>query len=367
MKLLLDYDLNTLEKELAPFGQPKYVAKQIFGWINKGRDFDEMTNVSKDFRERLKQDFYAVGVTVEKKLTSKDGTVKYLFRLNDNNFIESVLMSYKYGRTLCVSTQVGCRMGCTFCASGIGGLVRNLTAGEILSQIVAVNRDFDDEKRAVTNVVLMGSGEPLDNYDNVIAFLRLVNSADGLNISYRNISLSTSGIVPNMYKLADENMPINLTVSLHSATQQKREEIMPIARKYSIDDIIAAAKNYFEKTGRRVIFEYTLIDGVNDSFVDAEKLSKLVRGMSAHINLIRLNPVTESAHKPASSKNAYAFAEKLTSLGASATVRRQMGVDIDGACGQLRQRHISDIDKAVEEINHTENIDNNNHKAKKIH
>ncbi|MDD4832957.1 MAG: 23S rRNA (adenine(2503)-C(2))-methyltransferase RlmN, partial [Clostridia bacterium] len=227
MKLLLDYDLNTLINVLEPFGHPKYASKQIFGWINKGRDFDEMTNVSKEFRERLRQDYYAVGLTVEKKLTGKDGTVKYLFRLNDGNFIESVLMSYKYGRTLCVSTQVGCRMGCTFCASALGGLVRDLTAGEILSQIITVNRDFDDEKRAVTNVVLMGSGEPLDNYDNVIAFLRLVNSPNGLNISYRNISLSTSGIVPNMYRLAEENMPINLTVSLHASTQQKREQLMP--------------------------------------------------------------------------------------------------------------------------------------------
>jgi len=344
MKLLLDYDLNTLENALEPFGQPKYAAKQIFGWLNKGRDFDEMTNVSKEFRERLKQDYYAVGLTVEKKLIGKDGTVKYLFRLNDGNFIESVLMSYKYGRTLCVSTQVGCRMGCTFCASALGGLVRDLTAGEILSQIIAVNRDFDDEKRAVTNVVLMGSGEPLDNYDNVIAFLRLVNSPNGLNISYRNISLSTSGIVPNMYKLAEENMPINLTVSLHASTQQKREQLMPVARKYDINEVMAAAKNYFDKTGRRVIFEYTLIDGVNDGFDDAERLSKLVKNMSAHINLIRLNPVKESEHKPASSKNAYAFAEKLNALGASATVRRQMGVDIEGACGQLRRKYLAEKD-----------------------
>ncbi len=340
MKLLLDYNLTQLEEELAKFGKPKFVARQIYDWLNKGRDFDEMTNVAKEFRAVLKQNYLAQGLVIEQKIVGADKTVKYLYKLSDGNIIEGVLMSYAYGNTLCVSTQVGCRMGCTFCASTIGGLVRNLSAGEILSQVTAANRDAGGE-RGVTNIVLMGSGEPLDNYGNVVAFLRLVSGKDGLNVSCRNISLSTSGLVDKMLMLAEENLPVNLTVSLHAPTQEARERIMPVAKANKLADVIAAARNYFGKTGRRVYFEYTLIDGINDSFADAENLSKLLWGMSAHVNLIRLNPVKESNHKPTPSKNAYAFAEKLEKLGVSATVRRQTGADIDGACGQLRRKYLA--------------------------
>lgn len=340
MKILIDCTLAELYEELAPYNQPKFAAGQIYGWLNKGRGFDEMTDVSKEFRSLLKQNYYALGAEIVEKFVGRDQTAKYLFRLTDGNIIEGVLMGYKHGNTLCVSTQVGCRMGCTFCASTLGGLVRNLTAGEILSQVVLANRDVGSKSRGVTNIVLMGSGEPLDNYDNVVKFLRLVSGKEGLNVSCRNISLSTSGVVKNMLRLAGENLPVNLTVSLHAATQEKRAAIMPVAKANKLPDVINAAKNYFEKTGRRIIFEYTLIEGENDGFSDAEALSTLMRGMAAHVNIIRLNPVKESAHKPTTDKKAYAFAEKLTSLGVSATVRRQMGADIEGACGQLRRKYI---------------------------
>ncbi|MEG2159489.1 MAG: 23S rRNA (adenine(2503)-C(2))-methyltransferase RlmN, partial [Clostridia bacterium] len=273
-----------------------------------------------------------------------DGTIKLLYRLHDGNLIEGVLMNYKYGNTLCVSTQVGCRMGCKFCASTLGGLVRNLSAGEILGQVVAVNRYLggDLENRKITNIVLMGSGEPLDNFDNVIKFLYLVNDVSGLNISMRNISLSTCGIAPKIDELAKLNLQINLTISLHSADQVKREEIMPIARAYSLETLMISVRNYFEATKRRVIFEYTLIDDANDSYSDALKLANLTRNISAHINLIRLNPVKETKMRGTSDIKAKKFLEYLTNLNVSATLRRQMGVDIEGACGQLRQRYIEE-------------------------
>ena len=260
----------------------------------------------------------------------------------DGNVIETVVMKYKYGITQCVSTQVGCRMGCAFCASGIGGLVRNLTAGEIYSEVAVVNRLLGGtlDKRSVTNVVLMGSGEPLDNYDEVIKFLRLLSDEKGLNVSPRNVSLSTSGLVPNMYRLAEEGLDVNLTVSLHNPFDEKRKELMSIAKKYKVKEILDACSNYFEKTGRRYIFEYSLVKGQNDSKECSDELIRLLKGRPCHVNIIRLNAVKEKNLEATSDKVAYRFAETLEKSGVSATVRRQMGVDIDGACGQLRRKFL---------------------------
>ena len=342
--VLQDFSKTELVEFLTTrFNVKRFVADNVFTWLNKGADFDEMTNVSKEFRSKLAESCVAQSVKIIETRESKlDGTKKFLYRLFDGNVIEGVLMNYKYGNTLCVSTQVGCRMGCKFCASTLGGLVRNLSVGEILGQVVAVNALGDGKERFVTNLVLMGSGEPLDNYDNVAKFLRLVSSEEGLNVSQRNVSLSTCGVVPNMRRLADEGFLVNLTISLHSANQENRETIMPIAKAYSIDEVIAAARYYFEKTGRRVIVEYTLIEGVNDSYSDALRLSSLLRNMSAHVNLIRLNPVKETKLNASGEKNAQKFLAQLTKLNVSATLRRQMGVDIEGACGQLRRKYIGE-------------------------
>lgn len=347
MKLLQNYNLKQLAEQLADYNLPAYKIEQLYIWLAKGETFDNMSNLSKDVRNKLKEEYIDQSVQVKQTLTGADGTEKYLFALHDGNIIEGVLMKYKYGNTLCISTQVGCRMGCTFCASTLGGLIRNLSAGEMIGEIAVVNKlhGGNTDKRAVTNVVLMGSGEPLDNYDNVIAFLKLANDEKGLNISARNISLSTCGIVDKIYDLANEKIPVNLTVSLHSPFQAKRAEIMPIAQKYEIDKVIAAAKYYFDTTKRRVIYEYTLIDGVNDSYADAKQLRALTQGYSAHINLIRLNPVKERKLRATTSDNAKKFLSTLTDMGVSATLRRQMGVDIAGACGQLRRSFLEDTDK----------------------
>ena len=301
-----------------------------------------MTDIDKNTRNLLKQNFIAVPLDIETKLVSKDKTQKYLYKLYDGNVIEGVLMNYKYGKTLCVSTQIGCRMGCKFCASTLNGLVRSLTAGEILAQVIVANRINGGtiEKREITNIVLMGSGEPFDNYENVVKFLKNANAPEGLNISYRNISLSTCGLVPEMKAFADLELPVNLTISLHSPYDERRKEIMPIANKYSIAEITQAAKYYFEKTKRRVIFEYTLIEGQNDSEKDARRLAELVRGFSSHINLIRLNPVKERGLKATKEDKAQKFLEMLEKMNVSATIRRQMGVDINGACGQLRNSYL---------------------------
>lgn len=342
MKLLLDLSLEELAEELSSLNLPKYKAKQIYGWLMRGVDFDEMTDIDKKTRSLLKERYIAVPMKIQTKLVSKDKTQKYLFKLCDGNVIEGVLMKYKYGNTLCVSTQIGCRMGCKFCASTLNGLVRNLTAGEILSQIITVNKENGGtaEKREITNIVLMGSGEPFDNFDNVIKFLTLVNSRDGLNVSYRNISLSTCGLVPEMKRFADLEIPVNLTISLHSPLDAHRKEIMPIANKYSVKEIIYAAKYYFEKTKRRVIFEYTLIEGKNDTKQDAEILAKTLKGFSNHLNLIRLNPVRERNLRATKNDKAHEFLQMLQELNVSATIRRQMGVDINGACGQLRNTYL---------------------------
>ncbi len=345
MEILLDYSFEELEQKIVELGLPRFRAGQVFLGLYKGQSFDEISTLSKDIKLKLSENYIAQPVEILKEFVSKDGTVKFLFKLHDNNVIEGVLMKYKYGYTLCVSTQIGCRMHCKFCASGLDGLKRNLSAGEILGQVVSANKYLNGdlgENRKITNVVLMGSGEPLDNYDNVTKFLRLVSYEKGLNISERNISLSTCGLVPEIRKLTDEDYKITLTISLHASTNDKRKEIMPIANKYSIREVIAACKYYFEKTKRRVIFEYVLIKGVNDTDEDILNLKKLFKGFSAHLNVIALNEVKESTLKGNSREEASIFVEKLNENGVSATLRRTMGQDIEGACGQLRRRYLKE-------------------------
>ena len=346
MVLLQDFSLPELTQYLTDnYGVKPFVAKQIYSWLTKSVDFDGMTNIAKTLREQLKANSVAVSCKIVQTLTSAiDGTQKFLFELHDGNVIEGVLMKYKYGNTLCVSSQVGCRMGCKFCASTLGGLVRNLSAGEILGQVLAVNALGDGNTRHVTNIVLMGSGEPLDNFDNVVKFLQLVTDPDGINISERNISLSTCGIVPKIRELADMGCSLNLTLSLHNADNDERKQIMPVTNAYSVEEAVAACRYYFEKTGRRVIIEYTLIDKQNDSYAHALKLASLLRNMSVHVNVIALNPVKETGLKGTSESNLKKFIGYLEKLGVSATRRRTMGQDIEGACGQLRRRYLDGQD-----------------------
>lgn len=344
MSNLLDFSYEEIENIVLSLGEKKFRAKQIFEAIYNYKQVSEISNLSKEFLQKLEQSYEISSLSIYKKLQGKDGTIKYLYKLGDGNIIEGVLMSYKYGNTLCVSTQVGCRMGCKFCASTLGGLVRNLSAGEILSQVLCVNRDIGGtfKDRKITNIVLMGSGEPLDNYDNVVRFLRLVSSPNGINISQRNISLSTCGLVDKIDMLAKEDLQITLTISLHAPNDEIRKKTMPIANKFSVSELIDATKRYFEKTKRRIVFEYALISGVNDTFDCAKELSELLRGMSCHVNLIPLNEVKERNLIGTTRKRAYAFMDKLNELGISATVRRTMGEDIEGACGQLRAKVIKE-------------------------
>lgn len=339
MKILLDYNLKELRNVVADLGEKPFRGNQIYSNLVAGKSISEMTDISKALKDKLLSVYADEPCKIIKELVSKDGTKKFLFALSDGNVIEGVLMKYKYGNTLCVSTQVGCRMGCKFCASTLGGLVRNLSAGEILLEVIAVNRHEGgtDKKRAVTNVVLMGSGEPLDNYDNVVKFIRLLSDENSLNVSPRNVSLSTCGLVPKMLSLADENLPINLTVSLHNPFDEKRREIMPVANSYTVKEIIEACENYFLKTGRRYYFEYSLISGQNDTDECLTELLRILRGKPCHVNLIRLNSVKEKNLIGTNEKRAFEFMNKLNEGGVSATMRRRMGVDIDGACGQLRR------------------------------
>ncbi len=344
-KCLCDLGKEELQNYIAEIGEKSYRAGQIFGALHLGLEFQEMTELSKALREKLFNEFTAQPVKIIKTLKSVDGTEKFLFGLLDGNIIEGVLMKYKYGNTLCVSTQVGCRMNCAFCASGLHGLVRNLTSGEILGQVIAVNKYLGGglgENRSVINIVLMGSGEPLDNYENTVKFLRTVSEKHGLNVSPRNISLSTSGIVPAMKKLADEKISVNLTVSLHSPFDSEREKIMPVAKKYKISEILNACEYFFAKNKRRYIFEYVLIKGNNDTKRHVDALITLLKGKPCHVNLIRLNDVKEKNLEGVTDKEAYRFLGLLESGGLSSTLRRRMGADIDGACGQLRQRYLEE-------------------------
>ena len=342
---LLSLTQDQLKNLILELGEKGFRANQIYKALHLGSEFSEMTELSIPFRNLLQEKFIAQPVKIIKTLKSVDGTEKFLFALTDGNVVEGVLMKYKYGFTLCVSTQVGCRMGCAFCASGLHGLVRNLTCGEILGEVIAVNKYCQGglgEKRKVINIVMMGSGEPLDNYDETIKFLKLVSAENGINISQRNISLSTSGLVNKMYDLANEDIHINLTVSLHSPFDEERQKIMPVAKAFTIEQILDACANYFDKTGRRYIFEYVLIRSDNDTPRHADALIKLLKGRPCHINLIRLNEVKENDLKSVTDKEAYRFLGLLEKGGLSATLRRRMGVDIDGACGQLRQRYIEE-------------------------
>ena len=322
-------------------GYPAFRGKQIFRWIHLGADFDGMTNLSKDLREELKKKAVAQPASIRlQRISPLDGTVKFLYELKDGNCVEGVLMRYKYGVSLCISTQVGCRMGCRFCASTLEGRVRDLTAGEMLAEILCANRYLAPEGKKVSHVVLMGSGEPLDNYDNVIRFLRLLREEEGIRLSLRNVSLSTCGIVPKMYDLAEENLPVTLCVSLHAPNDAIRRMTMPVADRWSIREILEACRNYIRKTGRRVIFEYALSDGVNAGEAQARELAELLRGMQCHVNLIPLNTVEERDMRGVTEENVQRFLKILQEHNISATRRREMGDDIEGACGQLRRKTI---------------------------
>ena len=337
---LTDFSKQNIIDWMKEAGQPAFRAGQVFGWLCRGACPAEMTNLPVKLREALAEIPYG-GAEIERKLvSSKDGTVKYLFRLEDGNLVEGVLMRYKYGNTACLSTQVGCRMGCRFCASTLEGCVRNLRPGEMLSFLRCMEADeppVPPKKRTVTNLVLMGSGEPLDNFENVAAFLHRVTDPEEGGISARNISLSTCGLVPKMYLLPEVAPHVTLSVSLHAHNDAQRREIMPIANTYTVSEVVGAAKAYAEKTGRRVIFEYALVKGFNDGHSDAQQLSRLLRGFSCHVNLIPLNPVPERNLAGCSREHAAEFAAWLTEYHISATVRREMGTDIEGACGQLRR------------------------------
>ena len=344
--------MEELKEVLKPLNVPNFRAGQIYTALHQGVPVENITNVPKDLRAWLKEQFNCNLPEIIKEQISKDGTKKYLLAYQKNDLIECVLLSQNYGNTLCVSTQVGCRMGCRFCASGKNGLVRNLSAGEILAQVLLINRlNMTATSRGVTNIVLMGSGEPLDNYDNVIRFLQLVTAPVGINISGRNISLSTSGLVPQIKKFADEKTQVNLCISLHAPNDELRQQIMPVAKRYSVRELIDAAKYYFEKTHRRVIFEYSLMlkDGkpFNCEISKARELSNLVRGFQSHINLINLNPLNfdkNAVLTPPSRDVAMAFMDAVIKSGVSCTMRKNKGDDIDGACGQLRLRHMENID-----------------------
>lgn len=333
--------LEELTQEIQTLGEKPFRAGQLFSWMHEklASGFEEMTNLSKAFREKLQEKYeYTTLKIVEVQVSQIDGTCKFLFELQDGLVIESVLMKYKHGNSVCISSQAGCRMGCRFCASTIGGLDRSLKASEMLEQIYRIQQ-WSGER--VSNIVVMGSGEPLENYDNLLRFVHLISYEKGLHISQRNITVSTCGIVPNMLRLAEENLQITLALSLHAATQEKRQELMPIARKYQLDQVVDACRVYFEKTGRRITFEYSLVGGVNDTAEDARQLNDLIGKLNCHVNLIPVNPVTERTFVQPDKKVVDGFKRKLEGYGIQVTVRREMGRDIDGACGQLRRRYMN--------------------------
>ena len=346
MEQLLSMSLEELTAWLKERGYPAFRGRQLYEWLQRGASFDEMTNLPKDFRARLAEGASVNPVRIRDAFVSKlDGTEKYLYELDDGNLIEGVLMRYHHGNTLCLSTQIGCRMGCAFCASTLEGCVRSLTPAEMLGQIIAVNRRLNGDGR-VGNVVLMGSGEPLDNYDNVMKFLRLMNDARGLNMSLRGVSLSTCGLVPNMYRLADEGLPVTLSVSLHAPNDEIRRKLMPVARAYAMEDVLAACRNYVDKTGRRVIFEYAMVGDMNCEMAHADELAHRLRGLQCHVNLIPLNEVKErDALKAPTPAQVERFMKRLEERHISVTRRREMGDDIQGACGQLRRHTLMNEQK----------------------
>ena len=336
--LLLEMRPDELEALVASLGQPGFRARQVWQWLMKGADFAQMSNLPAALRAALAEAAVAQPVTLHEAFASqKDDTVKFLFALRDGNLVEGVLMRYHYGYTLCVSTQVGCRMGCAFCASTLGGCVRSLSAGEMLGEVLCANTYLGDRGR-VGHVVLMGSGEPLDNYDSVVAFLRLLSREDGLNLSLRNVSLSTCGLVPKLYDLAGEGLPVTLSVSLHAPNDDIRRQIMPIAKVYPLPELMEAVRNYVRVTGRRVVFEYALIDGLNSDPRHARELSRLVSNLQCHVNLIPLNHVEEREFRPSTAGHMKAFIRILEGEGVNVTVRRRLGGDVDASCGQLRRK-----------------------------
>ncbi len=330
--------LSGLNEYVESIGAKHFVAKQIYTWLHEKNvdSFDDMTNLSKALRQRLKDDCNITKLSIRKKQVSVDGTIKYLYQLEDGNCVETVLMRYEHGNSICVSCQVGCRMGCTFCASTQHGKVRDLTASEILEQLYHTEKDIGER---VSNIVMMGIGEPLDNFNNAISFIKIISSPEGKNISQRNISLSTCGIVPRIYDLARLKLGITLSISLHATTTEKRKVTMPITNRYSVEELLQACRDYTKTTGRRISFEYSMIKGVNDTDEDAQRLSQLLKGMISHVNLIPINPVDGSPYTQSDDKVIRAFQKKLLNLHVNATIRRRLGQDISAACGQLRNEN----------------------------
>ncbi len=347
MKDIKSLTMAELTESLIELGEKPFRGKQIYEWMHQklAEDFEEMTNVSKSLREACKKNFQYTSLTVLQVQESKlDGTRKFLFELADGNVVESVWMKYKHGNSVCISSQVGCRMGCRFCASTLDGWERDLLPSEMLEQIYAITRYT---KERVSNVVVMGTGEPLDNYNNLLGFIRILTDENGLNISQRNITVSTCGIVPKMLELANEKLQITLALSLHATTDEKRKKLMPIANQYSIKELIQACQYYFDKTGRRITLEYSLVGGVNDTDEDASQLVDIAKQLNCHINLIPVNPIKERDYVQSEGKRIHEFENKLEKNKINVTIRREMGRDIDGACGQLRRRHIEDTHKEV--------------------
>lgn len=344
MKNIKDYNLDSLKLEMQALGEKPFRAEQIFKWlfVEKVKSFDEMTNISLELRNKLKENYDICNLTIERKLESKDGTKKYLFGLNDGNAIETVLMQYKYGKTVCVSSQIGCKMGCKFCASTGIPFIRSLTAGEIVEQVIAIEQD---ENCKVSNVVFMGIGEPMDNFENVLNAISIFNNQKGLNIGARHISVSTSGVVPKIYEFADKDIQCTLSISLHSANNEVRSSMMPVNKAYNIQELMKACRYYIEKTNKRISFEYALAKDNNSNLDDAKELCELLKGMLCHVNLIPINKIENGEYQKASLENIMKFRDYLNDHGIVATIRRELGSDIDAACGQLRRKNLKETNK----------------------
>ena len=339
-KDIKSFTMTELAEELLALGEKKFRATQVFDWLHKRyvTDFSQMTNLSATLREKLEENYTIVSLREVKRLSSaQDETVKFLFALPDDKVIESVFMKYKHGNSVCISSQAGCRMGCRFCASTLGGLERNLLPSEMLEQIYRI-QELTGER--VSNVVVMGTGEPMDNYDNLIRFLRLISATEGQNMSIRNITVSTCGIVENMRRFAEEGLPVTLALSLHAPNDEARKRLMPVANKYALKDVLAACDYYFEKTGRRISYEYSLVAGENDTEAEADALGRLLKGKNCHVNLIPVNPIKEREYRQSSFKNVLNFRKRLEKYNINVTIRRELGADIGAACGQLRKSHL---------------------------
>ena len=340
MKNIKDYNLEELKKEMIELGEKAFRAEQIFKWVHqeKVKTFEEMTNLSLELRKKLEENYTMCNYKILKKQESKDGTIKYLFDVLDGNAIETVLMRYHHGNSICVSSQIGCKMGCKFCASTGINFIRSLTSGEIVEQIIAVEQDTGEK---ISNVVFMGIGEPFDNYDNVVNAIKIINNPKGLNIGARHISISTSGIVPKIYQLAEENIQCTLSISLHATSNEKRSSMMPVNNAYPIEELMKTCKEYIKKTNRRISFEYALAKDNNDNLQDAKELVKLLKGMLCHVNLIPINKIENGKFDKSSNENIMKFRDYLNDHGIVATIRRELGSDIDAACGQLRRKELN--------------------------